>query len=171
MTYAAVRFSDRTLDSLQQLQDILNLENRVPRERLHATLLYSREELPKYKPIGVYESPMYCESILPDIKRTITGEKEHVLTLHFKCKELEDRFNSLMEEHAPNARRYFNPHVTLSYHSPKANIDRKDPQKLVPDLHPIEIIEEYYEPFQEDWQKSTIKTDSPSNGGGKKKKK
>ena len=45
-TYAAVKFTEDTLDRIEKLQEFYDLPNAVPRDKLHSTILYSRVYVP-----------------------------------------------------------------------------------------------------------------------------
>jgi len=144
-TYAAVRFSDNTKEDLEAFIDDNGIKNGLSTDDLHCTLLYSRKHLPNYKPLGkvsytatpdkfeVWESPANA------FKDDIT----YCLVLKLDCKELVDRFNTLMDEHeATFDYETYTPHCTLSY---DVGEDFDLSTLNVSDLENVEVVEEYME--------------------------
>jgi len=46
---------------------------------------------------------------------------------------------------------FFSPHVSLSYDGKGFNVAGRNVLKLVPELQILEIVEEYMEPYDENW--------------------
>lgn len=152
-TYAAVQFSTDTMNAIQNYQQYNNIPNCVPPEKLHTTLLYSRKHLPEYKAAGNYTKPMYGEAEQLEIWPTRpdeNGECANCLVLRFKCNELCERHNSLMDQHqATYDFPTYIPHITFSYDA--GDIDTK---QLSPYKGPIEIVKEYQEDLTDTLQKN-----------------
>jgi len=148
MTYAAVRFNDRTLDALEALIKSFDIPNPVPRDKLHCTLLYSKTLLSKYQPAGAISPPWKSDFIEPLLRKT-NGK---YVTLYFGCKKLEERYRVLMKEHVGFAID-FRPHITLSYDAIDFDGKGKNILSEVEELNPLEMIFEYVEAFDNDWEK------------------
>jgi len=73
------------------------------------------------------------------------------ILLPFSCPELENRRAELYEAHCPKKRNVFSPHVSLSYDGKGFNVAGRNVLKLVPELQILEIVEEYMEPYDENW--------------------
>lgn len=150
-TYAAVKFSEKTIESLVELQEKLGIPNPLASSEFHSTLLYSRKNLPNYIPIGELTPVVTSdtEDFTLDIWPSNGGDK-NVLVLIYPCEWLSSRWKELMEEHDatwdfPD----FTPHVTLSY-----NVGEWQPdQKVVhfASRKPIVIVEEYSSDLDEDY--------------------
>jgi len=154
MTYAGVRFSDKTLDGLENLIKILDIPNPVPREKLHCTLLYSKTLLHNYEPAGVI-FPVWTSDRIESLRKIETI----YVTLHFRCRKLEERFSALMDEHAPDQKYLMDPHITLSYKAPDFDVKGKNVLSAVEGLNPIEINFEYAHVTSKNKQKSDSKTE------------
>ena len=60
-TYAGLRFNQESLKSLKEFLDNNTIPNKVPEEKLHVTLLYSRKHIPNFKADGELLEPIICE--------------------------------------------------------------------------------------------------------------
>jgi len=117
-TYAGYRFSTNTKNSLYDFINKYKIPNKIDKNELHTTLLYSTKNLPNYKAAGKLESPYIGipkKFFIWDTKND-DGDTKLVLVLTFKCPELVARHKELMKKY--NAKFDFSeykPHVTLSY--------------------------------------------------------
>lgn len=148
-TYAAVTFSEKTVESLKELQEKLGVPNPLDASEFHSTLLYSRKNLPNYIPLG--ELTPVVTSDTEDFTLDIwpSGEK-NVLVLIYPCEWLSSRWKALSEEHdAPWDFPDFTPHITLSYDVG----DYTPPDKLVhfASKKPIVIVNEYSSDLNKDY--------------------
>lgn len=150
MTYVAVKFSSDTLNNLETLIKTLKIPNPVPRQKLHCTVLSSEEPLANLTALGKFPDPWFSTSINPQLSVT-KCKTGNVVVMYFECSEMENRRVELTQQHCPNKRNYFAPHVSLSYDAKDFEVKGKNPLKLVPNLQPLEIVEEYSEPYVENW--------------------
>lgn len=153
-TYAAVRFSERTKNAIEQYQQDNNIANSTPRDQLHATLLYSRKYLPNYQAPGDYQQPMKGETEQLELWHTQpdeNGETSNCLVLRFKCDDLYNRHHQLMDQHqATYDFPEYIPHITFSY-----DVGDIDVEQLPPYEGPIDITHEYQEKLTDTLQKNT----------------
>lgn len=158
-TYAAVRFSDNTKDAIKQYQIDNEIPNRVPRDKLHCTLLYSRKHLPNYQAPGDYQQPMQGETQQLESWPTRPdedGKTSNCLVLRFRCDELYNRHNQLMDEHqATYDFPEYIPHVTFSY-----DVGDTDVGQLPPYEGPVEIVHEYQEDLDDVLTRSETNDDA-----------
>jgi len=132
-TYAGVKFDDDTVNNINKYIEENNIPN--PVQYFHTTLLYSRENLPKYQPIS-YDTPL--KGKITEIKNL--GDDKTIVIM-FDCPELSKRHSELRKEHnAPWDFPEYIPHVTLSYDAKDINVN-----KLTLPKFPINITKEYAE--------------------------
>ena len=143
-TYAGVRFDQKTLEQLATFQSGSNIPNPLDPEKMHSTMVYSRNALPDYKSEG---------NISPVWKGTFKGfdifgdeeEDEYCLVMLYDCPEMSAKFDDTMANHdATWDHDGFHPHITLSYDvGPDFNLDN------LPDYEgPINISSEYSEDLE-----------------------
>lgn len=150
-TYAAVRFSQKTIDAIRKYCEANNIPNPVPTKKLHTTLLYSRKYCPNYTPIGDYEKQLVGTPIGFDVWKSQPTDKfpnpTSCLVLKYKCPELVARHKELMDTHgATFDYPEYNPHITLSY-----NVGDIDISSLPEFDAPIEITSEYGKELDLGW--------------------
>lgn len=148
-TYAAVRFSEKTIESLKELQERLSVPNPLRPSEFHSTLLYSRKNLPNYIALGELSPVVTSDSEDFTLDIWPSGEK-NVLVLIYPCEWLKSRWEKLTEEHnAPWDFPDFTPHVTLSYDVG----DFVPTEKVVhfASKKPIVIVSEYSKELDEDY--------------------
>lgn len=142
-TYAGVRFSEDTKNSIKQFIKDNEIKNPVDIYTLHATLLFSRKYLPNYKAFGEINPPWLGEPGKLQIWDNKDKTKK-VLVLSLKCKELTKRHHYLMKLHkAKYDYPQYNPHITISYDCGDLDIEKLF--KIDNYLKEIEIIKEYKE--------------------------
>lgn len=140
-TYAAVNFTDETLDLLVELQNKLKLPNPTPRDKLHCTILYSRVYVPFI--------PSDKEILLADsawLEVFETRDNYNALVLRFDSDHLQFRHMVGKALGATYDFPDYLPHVTLSYDigSLKFDLNNKFETKLV-------AAGEYVEDLDPDW--------------------
>lgn len=148
-TYAAVTFSEKTVQSLVELQESLDVPNPLASSEFHSTLLYSRKNLPNYIPLGELTPVVTSDS--EDFMLDIwpSGEK-NVLVLIYPCEWLTNRWKELTEEHdAPWDFPDFTPHITLSYDV--GDFQPKDKVVHFASKKPIVIVDEYSKDLDTDY--------------------
>ena len=116
-TYVAVKFSEKTLDMIQDLQKELRLLDPVPRDKLHSTICYSRKFV-NYKPETNRKLIGYTKAL--DVFEH-NGKRALVLLLD------SDYLHSRHEYANALGATYdfpdYKPHVTLSYDLGAQSID------------------------------------------------
>lgn len=107
--YVAGRFTDSTLDALERIQSFLAIPNRVPREELHTTIVYSRNYVP-YR-LSHKEVPLASKGWL----ETWSTDSGNTLVLRFDSEKLQKRFDYAMALGASYDYPEYKAHITLSY--------------------------------------------------------
>ena len=115
-TYVGVRFSDFTLNDLQELQELLRVPNRVPREEFHTTVLYSRNHIPNLTDIK-YNGYIPSDTAEYELEVFVTKDSgKRCLVLKFQSTHLENLHKNFIENHnASHDYPAYVPHITLSY--------------------------------------------------------
>jgi len=143
-TYAGVKFCDDTKKAIKTFMEENEIPNPIESDKMHSTLLYSRNYLPDYKPTGKLDEAWTGEvkhfSIFPNNPKN-GGDNTNCLVLEYTCKEQSKRFDELMDAHdATYDFDEYKPHVTLSY-----SVGDLDHKKLPKFKNPLKIVEEYSE--------------------------
>ena len=144
-TYAAVKFSKTSVNSVMKYIKDNNIINPVSVNELHTTLLHSKRHLPNYIAKGKIDPAYMAKPVRFDLWKTQSGIK-YALVLVLNCPELINRHVFLMREHSAS---YdypeYTPHITLSYN---AGTDL-DLNRLPQFTGDIKIIEEYSSELEE----------------------
>lgn len=152
-TYAGARFDTDTVNRVKAFAVKHEIPNRVPRSKMHSTILYSRKYLPEYKPQGTYTEPLIGKPTQFDVWESQPdddGNKSNCLILQYDCPELIDRHKTLMDEHeAEYDYDEFKPHMTLSYDIGDLDVSKFDPSSI----GDLNIVKEYNEELSFDWAK------------------
>lgn len=150
-TYVGVRFSEKTLDILEQYNKDNGIPNPLKRNKMHATVLYSRKYCPAYGAPGKYSEPVLARTDNFEVFTSTSsdGEVSRCLVVKLDCQYLQLRHSTLMHIHsATYDHPHYTPHITLSY-----NIGDLDISTL-PELSvDVEIVEEYGMDLDLDWAK------------------
>lgn len=142
--YVAAKFSESTLDALENLQRELKIPNPVPRDKLHSTIVYSRVYVPYKVASGSFEianSGSFTIFETQDGSRALVLELEsdYLTARHSYAKALGASYDF------PDYR----PHITMSYDvGPLSFTGTFD--------IPIILDREYAEELNLDW-KETLK--------------
>lgn len=155
-TYAAVKFSKKTIDCLLRFCLENGIKNALSASKFHTTLLYSRKHLPDLDINGDLSTPVIgtpSEVVVWETRSKNKDDKtDRCLVLKYKCKALSDRHTQLMDEHGGT---YdfdeYQPHITLSYDIGDMDIDHL--QDKIKALCDIEIVSEYCEDLELEWNK------------------
>lgn len=138
-TFVGLRLSPQTVTNLQKWMRENDINQPVPPEEMHVTLVLSRDK--KFDWFEhTYDKPL---KIQPDsFSLELFGEDKNVLVLKFECDELRRKHMAAREEFGIewNFDDYC-PHVTLS-HDVEKQCDDLEPPKF-----PLVLINEYTEPF------------------------
>lgn len=144
-TYVGVKLDDESCDRLKKLCKELGVPNRVPRDKLHSTIIYSRKHVPDLKADNS-SYPIEATSIKLDIFDT--KDKKRALVLKIKCKELVKKHNNIMSEYdATYDYDEYIPHVTISYNCGDFNIS-----DFKGELPTVTFSSEYVEDLVLNWQ-------------------
>lgn len=146
-TYVGVKFSKDTKDRLKEYMKKNDIPNPLPRDKMHTTVIYSRKRADDIKPHGKIDPPWIGKPESMEIFKT--RDENNALVLRYKCKKLSDRHQYIMDKHDTT---YdwpeFKIHVTLSYDCGDIDLDSLSDVK---DIGDIEIVEEYKEDLELDW--------------------
>lgn len=148
-TFAGVKFSDASMQTLKAFSDKNNIPNPAPPKDYHATLLFSHTPLPDYEPRGSYKAAL---TAIPKYATIFGDDDEKALVIVLDAPRLVKRHKYLMSKHPEATWDHddFIPHVTLSY-----NVGDFDPNNLnVSDIGPLDIVEEYSADIEADWEKN-----------------
>lgn len=161
-TYAAVKFDKDTVDSLQDYIRENQIPNPVAPTKMHTTLLYSRKFCPDYEAQGKISPAWIGEPIgleVWDTNGKLRDEPtKRCLVLKYKCKDLTERHEFLMDEHdATYDFPDYKPHITLSYDI--GSLDEKELPDVSKFLGDIKIVEEYGEDLDLDWASKKAQKD------------
>ena len=150
-SYIAVKLSKETQDRLADFANSFKIENIVPREKFHITVIYSTKSVPKtFKALGDIDPPILAQPKHLTIFETKGGSS--ALVLELDCPELVKRHNDLMSKY--NLKYDFpeyKVHVTLSYDVGDWEIPTVVDYK---DIQDLEIVNEYLESLKLDWVKT-----------------
>ena len=141
-TYAAVTFTESSLDAIQDLQLNLGLLNPVPRDKLHSTITYSRVKIPYLPYLNEY---YIANSGRLDIWDTQNGDRALVLKLD--SESLKERHKYSRALGATYDFEEYLPHVTLSYNIGAQKINISDIN-----IGPLFAKNEYTEDLNLDWK-------------------
>lgn len=162
-TYIGAHFSKETTDKLKALAKELKIDNVVPREKMHVTIVYSRKPFTNFQIKGKMKEAWKGKPEKLEIFPTQSGSR--ALVLRFDCPELTERHWYFRNEHgATYDYDEYKVHATLSYDVGKEWQIPKD-LDIGKFVDSIEIDEEYYEPLNLDWAKGS---DDKKDDKGKK---
>lgn len=151
-TFAGVRFSKETQKHIKEFCEQNNIQNALPTEKLHVTLLYSRKPCPNYEP-NQNSYPMTATPKGFEIWKSehIEG-KPNCLVLKLDCPDLVDRHNELMQEHdATFDYPEYKTHVTFSYDV--GDLKAEDIPSFDADL---DIVSEYKEDLRTEYKANEL---------------
>ena len=140
-TYAAVKFDDSTLDMFQELQQIMELYNPVPRDKLHSTICFSRVKIP-YIPL-TEKMPIGSTHKLEVFEHN--GKRALVVLLDSPYLESRHEYANILG--ATFDFPTYNPHVTLAY-----DIGAMEIPKHGVTGNPVVITHEYTEDLDLNWK-------------------
>nr|7T26_A Chain A, Acb1 [Erwinia phage FBB1]7T27_A Chain A, Acb1 [Erwinia phage FBB1] len=137
--YVAAKFSESTLDALEELQRSLKLPNPVPRDKLHTTIVYSRVNVPYKVASGSFE-------IADKGKLTVfeTQSGNRALVLEMDSDYLSARHSYAKALGASYDYPDYRPHITLSYNIGVLNFSGE--YKV-----PVVLDREYSEELDLEW--------------------
>lgn len=136
--YVAAKFSESTLDALEDLQRIMKIPNPVPREKFHSTICYSRVQIPYTVSVGSFE---VANSGHLEVWKH--GETP-VLVLVLDSDYLRARHHYARALGATHDFPDYTPHITLSYNV--GPVTFKGEVQI-----PVILDREYKEPLKLDW--------------------
>lgn len=136
--YVAAKFSELTLDALENLQRSLKVPNPVPREKFHSTICYSRVNIPYVVASGSFEVANYGHL---EVWKTDDGSTL-VLVLnsdYLSCRHMYARAIGATHDFPD-----YTPHITLSYNV--GPLTYKGEVQI-----PVVLDREYKEPLKLNW--------------------
>ena len=136
--YVAAKFSELTLDALENLQRSLKVPNPVPREKFHSTICYSRVNIPYVVASGSLE---VANSGHLEVWKTDDGSTL-VLVLdsdYLSCRHMYARAIGATHDFPD-----YTPHITLSYNV--GPLTYKGEVQI-----PVVLDREYKEPLKLNW--------------------
>ncbi|QQV89001.1 hypothetical protein [Providencia phage PSTRCR_121] len=137
--YVCAKYSNITLDAIEQLQRDLKVPNPVPRDKIHSTICYSRVNVPYVPYSGSFE---VASSGHLEIWDTQDG-KTLVLVLDSDFLKLRHQYARAIG--ATHDFDDYTPHITLSYNVGPLKFSGKY------DI-PVILSHEKTEPLQLDWK-------------------
>ena len=152
-SYAGVQFDADTTKRIKTFVIENKIPQRVPSNKLHSTVLYSKKYLPNYKAQGKLKTPIVGKPKKFSVWETQPdegGETANSLVLQYDAPELVARHKELMKEHDATYDFQYKPHITLSYNIGDLDISKLDPK----DIGNINIVSEYGEDLDMDWAKN-----------------
>lgn len=153
-SYAGVKYSKSTIDIIEQFSKENHVKNALNPNKLHTTLLYSRKFLPDFKGRGDLSSPIVAQPKEFVIWKSKDVPPKDCLVLKLICPELEKRHDELMKEHgATYDFDSYHPHITFSYDAGD-EFDLVAANKKLDKLKDLEIVSEYGEDLELDWNKN-----------------
>lgn len=137
-TYVGVKLSEESAAQVKEFMRNNSIPVPLPKSKLHVTVIYSRKELPDFKPKGKLEDPIV---VVPE-KFALFGESKNALVVKIKSPDLVKRHKEIMKEHnATFDYDVYEPHISLSYDCVGFDVSSLD----LEELGPLEIVEEYEE--------------------------
>lgn len=145
-TYVAATMDKESKNKIKDLCISMGIPNRIKREKMHTTIIYSRKHVPE---LEVNESMYPLEASSLELETFNTQDDKKALVLKIKSKKLVDRHNSLMAKYdlTYDFPEYI-PHITLSYDIGDFDVSAYEgdlPDSLI-------FMTEYVEDLVLDWQ-------------------
>lgn len=144
-SYVGVYFDKDSIKAIKELTLSLKVPNRIPSDKMHSTIIYSRKYVPELKADNSHY-PM--EAVGKELHIFNTQDDKRALVMKLDCQALVDRHNDIMAEYQTtyDFPEYI-PHITLSY-----DCGDFDPSDYSGKLPKVIILEEYVEDLIMDWQ-------------------
>lgn len=136
--YVAAKFSEKTLDAIEDLQRELKVPNPVPRHKIHTTICYSRVHVPYVCASGSFE---VATSGKLEVWDTQDGR---TLVLKLDSEYLKFRHQYARALGATHDFSDYSPHITLSYNVGPAHFEGEVQV-------PVVLDREYQEPLKLNW--------------------
>lgn len=143
--YAAVKFSNETIDNIMNYCNDSNIPNVLDPSDLHSTLCYSRKPVPDFKPVFPLEETGKPKSfeIWDSPANAFKKEATRCLVLKYDSAYMVSRFNEIQDMGATYDYDEYKPHVTLSYDvGDDFTLDTLSPPSNIGEL---QIVGEYSE--------------------------
>lgn len=115
--YAAVKFSEDTLNRILKFAEAANIPNLLKVEDFHSTLAYSRKPVNDFTPISELNEEGIPSSfeIWESPPNAFKPEKTFCLVLKYDSDYMHKRFNEIMALGATYDYDEYKPHMTFSY--------------------------------------------------------
>jgi len=145
-TYVGVKYDRQSQHAIRMMTNLYNVPNVVAREKLHSTILYSRNPLniPQGKKDEVYRASAVGLSVWED-------NGKNILVLQLESEHMKARHDELMAMGGTHDFEDYDQHITLSYDIG----DWKSPNEH--SFYPFMIYTsvEYCEELVLDWESDT----------------
>lgn len=138
--FIGVRFSKDSKDQIMSLIEELGIENPIPKDDLHCTVIYTKTPIPELLDMDNELSP-HIFATVNKFELFKSEEGNDCLVLLLTSKELTAYHNQIIKDY--NAKYTFDeykPHITLSYNCTDKELVNVDPTKYIKN---VEIISEY----------------------------
>ncbi len=151
-TYVGVRISEKSKDALISASKKMEVPNKIDKDKMHITLIYSRKHLPEFEAEGKFKEPKIVSVDKLKIFPTQEGDGK-VLVVVLDAPALVKRNKEIMkEEGATSDFPKYTPHITLSYDVGDFDIKNKNIIDHMTNLE-LEVVEEYSQDLELDWVK------------------
>jgi 2'-5' RNA ligase len=143
-TYVGVRLTPKSTGLLRKFAREIKVPNILANEDMHITVIFSRNHIDNYKPLGKLDPTIEVEVNTLTVFQNEEEGSKRILVVTLKAPELTKRHNEIMKE--PGATYDFDsyiPHVTLSYDCGDFDETGHGIKKFFKE--PLEIDEEYEE--------------------------
>lgn len=141
-TYAAVKFTDNTLNAIKNIQQELGLLDPVPVDKLHTTICFSRKYV-DYIPVDTQQDIGFTKEL--DI---FEHNGKRALVLLLDSEYLKYRHNYAKSIGATYDFPDYKPHITLQY---DLGVQHIDYQNIDVSGKSIEMLYEYVEDLDLEW--------------------
>ena len=140
-TYAAVRFDNKTIESLLKIISDNKIPNGLSAEEFHSTTCFSRKPLKNFKALGNFSDNPWTGK--PSKFGTFpNGEEKTAVVLFYQCPPQVKRFDYICTEYGATwDYDEYQCHITLSYDIGDYDIT----QLNIKNIDSITIISEYTE--------------------------
>jgi len=141
--FAAVKFSEKTIEKLLTFCYDNNVPNTLDPDDFHSSLICSKKMIFNFQPnenLNIVCMPFEFDIFISK-PSTFKPQKTRSLVLKFCCDYMIDRFEVLIENGGQHDQEQYQPHITLSYDvGEEFNIEQLPP---VSNIGELKIIKEY----------------------------
>lgn len=153
-TFVGMHISKGSKEALVRACKKMNVPNRIRRDKMHITVIYSRKHLPEFKAVGTFEKPIEVGVDKLEIFPTQDGTS-NVLVVRLNAPELVKRHKEIMKDHkATYDFDEYKPHITLSYNVGEFDVNAVDVAENMDDPT-LSVVSEYQEDLDLNWAKKS----------------